>query len=359
VVTADDLRRLVLRGRNEETFSVAAYEIGRSTGPLCTDVIGTLSWDGPTATPHTPFDIASVTKPIVALLAVALLEHGELALDDTVERLLPRYAHTDKARITIGELLTHTSGLPGQVRMYRWAHTPEQMWDGLADLQLIAPPGAKVTYSSQGFILLGAILEAAAAMPLDEAVRTHVLSPIGMHNTRFGLPERDRAFAAATEQCLWRGSLVQGTVHDENADVLCAPAGHAGIFSTASDLGRLCQLMLREGSGDSGRVFTESAVRAMTEPRTDHLNLRRCLGWQGRDDSGCPAGDLVGRRSYGHTGFTGTSVWMDPETDLYIVLLSNAVHPRRRQSRSAAFRRRFHNAALATGVTMIQGANHG
>ncbi|MDN5851413.1 MAG: beta-lactamase family protein, partial [Actinomycetia bacterium] len=205
MTTTDTLRRLLLRARADETFSVGAYEIGRSTGPLHSDVVGTLSWDGPTAKPGTPFDIASVTKPIVAVLAAAMLERGVLALDDTVERLLPQYARTDKARITVGELLTHTSGLPGQVRMYRWAHTPEQMWDGLARLPLVAPPGVQVAYSSQGFILLGAILEAAATAPLDEAVRTYVLSPNAMHSTRFGLPTQDHARAAATEECPWRG----------------------------------------------------------------------------------------------------------------------------------------------------------
>lgn len=350
-MTGDVPHALLEAGRDAGVFSTASYEVGTSAGAVDGDVVGTLSWDGTAADRETSFDIASVTKPIVAVLAIALLERGALALDDTVGALLPEYTPTDKARITTGELLTHTSGLPGQVRMYRSSPTPGQMWDALARLPLVAPPGDRVVYSSQGFMLLGRLLEAAADAALDEALHAYVLGPIGMHSTRFGLPEADRAAAAATEECRWRGRLVQGTVHDENAEALGRPAGHAGLFSTTADLGRLCRAMLRGGVTDGGRVLTEPGVRAMTGPRTDRLNLRRCLGWQGRDATGCPAGDLVGPRSYGHTGFTGTSVWIDPDIDRYVVLLANGVHPRRNPPRMAAFRRRFHNAAIASVAT--------
>lgn len=352
MTTRDALHASLEAGRANGVFSTAVCEVGTSAGTLYEDVVGTLSWDGPSATYETPFDIASVTKPVVALLAISLLERGSLALDDTAGRLLPAYANTDKARITAGELLTHTSGLPGQVRMYRSAHTPEQMWDALARLPMVAPPGRRVVYSSQGFILLGRMLAAVANTSLDDALQTYVLNPIGMHSTRFGLRSDERGLAAATEQCPWRDRLVQGTVHDENAEALGEPAGHAGLFGTAADLGRLCRAMLRGGTGSAGRVLTEAGVRAMTSPHTDGLNLRRCLGWQGRDASGCPAGDLAGPRSYGHTGFTGTSVWIDPDADAYVVLLANAVHPRRDPPRMAAFRRRFHNAAFAAASTL-------
>jgi CubicO group peptidase (beta-lactamase class C family) len=151
----------------------------------------------------------------------------------------------------------------------------------------------------------------------------------------------------ATEWCPWRGRLVKGSVHDENAEVLGGVAGHAGLFSTAGDLARLGQVMLGGGQLAGRRVLAADLVAALTTPRTDHLPLRRCLGWQGPDPVGCPVGSRPSRNSYGHTGFTGTSLWIDPERGLFAVLLTNAVHPKRRPDGLRSVRCRFHDAVFA------------
>lgn len=348
---ASRIGRLLAEGREAGVFSAAACQVGAADGPVHTTAVGTLTWDGQPAAAETPFDVASVTKPIVGLLAMVLLEAGELALDDEVGQVLSEFRATDKAELTVGQLLTHTAGIPGQVPLYRSAPDADRLRAAVRELPLVAAPGTHVAYTSQGFMILGWLLAEVAGESLEDALRRYVLEPLAMTETRFGLPPQLRDRAAATERCPWRGRLVQGTVHDENAEVLGGCAGHAGLFSSVADLGALCREMLRAGTGDRSSWLGARTVRVMTAAHTDRLNLRRCLAWQGRDPVGCPAGDLVSSASYGHTGFTGTSVWIDPVLDLYVVLLTNAVHPDRDPPRIGAFRRRFHNGAIAAALS--------
>jgi len=196
-------------------------------------------------------------------------------------------------------------------------------------------------------MLLGRVLEAASGKALSDAFMEYVIKPMSLESTTIGLPEGARGTAAATENCSWRGRLIQGEVHDENAVVLGKFAGHTGVFSTAKDLGSVCRAMLNEGSVDGKPFLSPRTIERMTTGHTDTLNLRRGLAWQGRDLNSSPGGDLASERSYGHTGFTGTSIWIDPELDAYVVLLTNAVHSDRDQARISTFRRRLHNKALA------------
>jgi CubicO group peptidase (beta-lactamase class C family) len=166
-----------------------------------------------------------------------------------------------------------------------------------------------------------------------------------MTRTRFVLPPELHQHAAATEDCPWRGRVVQGTVHDENAEVLGGVAGHAGLFAPLADLEALGQALCRGGIGAHGRLLSPAGLARMVEPATDHLSLRRALAWQGRDREDSPAGDLLGSRAYGHTGFTGTSLWVDPDLGIYIVLLTNRVHPSRVGEEFVRVRRLVHNEA--------------
>lgn len=151
----------------------------------------------------------------------------------------------------------------------------------------------------------------------------------------------------ATEDCPWRGHIVQGQVHDENAVVLGGAAGHAGLFAPLADLEALGRTLCRKGSGEHGRLLSRSGYQVMTAPATEQLPLRRTLAWQGRDAVGCPGGDLIGENGYGHTGFTGTSLWVDPDRGLYVVLLTNRVHPSRSGTDIVRIRRLVHNIAFA------------
>ena len=345
----------VAAGRAARTFSGAAWSVGTSAGPVSRGHTGTRAWDGDPVDRDTLWDLASVTKPVVGLAVMALLEQGRLTLTDPIAEHLPEYAGTDKADITLWHLLTHTSGIPGQQPLFRRHKDRESLLEALRKLPLRNPPGTQVAYSSPGFMILALVAEVASGLPLDELVRRSVSVPAGLSDTGFTPAADQRERAAATEECPWRGRMIQGTVHDENAEVLGGVAGHAGLFAPLDDVERLALALVRGGRGEAGPLLQRRTLDVMTRPATDHLNLRRSLGWQGRDRMGSPAGDLIGVGAYGHTGFTGTSLWVDPDLDVYAVLLTNRVHPRRDSSVITRFRPRFHNLAL-TRVLARDGA---
>jgi CubicO group peptidase (beta-lactamase class C family) len=346
-------RPILERARERRVFSAAAWSVGTADGPLDRGWTGTLSWGflGPDGTrlDDSPvdgtelWDLASVTKPIVGLAVMALVERGALTLGDTVGGRLPDYRTSDKRVLTVEQLLTHTSGLPGQVPLFRDHPTRESLLASIAALPLRAAPGTRVEYSSQGFMLLGLIAEAAGGQPLDVLVRDLVCEPLGMTATVFNPVPGARA--VATENCPWRGRVVVGQVHDENAVVLGGVCGHAGLFAPLDDMERLGRSLAGGGRG----LLREETFALMTAGHTDGLALRRGLAWQGQDPAGSPIGPSFGPRSYGHTGFTGTSVWVDPDTGRYAVLLTNRVHPSRDGEGITGVRHAFHAAAELTG----------
>lgn len=358
------------RARAERLFSGAAWSVGTADAELDGGCLGTLAWDGDPVSDDTLWDLASVTKPIAGLAIMALIDGGHLLLDDPIARYLPEFTASDKAVLTVRELLTHTSGIPGQLPLYRWCRTPADLVAAIRNVPVAHAPGQAVIYSSPGFILLGLMAEVLTETRLDQVIANRVTGPAGMSETRFRLSEADQTRAAATEDCPWRGRLVQGTVHDENAEVMGGVAAHAGLFAPIADLARLGRILCRGGGPDSGAghdsgagldggagldsgagldgghpLLSPAAFATMITPATDHLPLRRCLAWQGRDRVGSPAGDLLGPRAYGHTGFTGTSLWVDPELGGYVALVTNRVHPSREPRGFDRVRRVVHNVA--------------
>ncbi|BCJ36949.1 esterase [Actinocatenispora thailandica] len=328
-------------------FSGAAWSVGGLDGPSRRGTLGTLSWGGPPVRPDTLWDWASVTKPVVALAAMWLVERGALGLAETIAEWLPGYADGELAPVTVEQLLTHTSGLPGRQPLYRRHPDRASLLAALPALPLRSAPGTAVEYSSAGFMVLGLIAEAASGWPLDRLVATAVTGPVGMPDTGFRPATSDRDRCAATEDCPWRGEVVQGSVHDENAAVLGGVAGHAGLFGTLDDLAKLALAVLSGGTTVPGDWLSAPTLALMGRGHTDRLDLRRGLGWQGRDPHASPFGDLGSPESYGHTGFTGTSVWLDPTLGRYAVLLTNRVHPSRATPGMDTVRRRFHNLAAA------------
>jgi CubicO group peptidase (beta-lactamase class C family) len=348
----NDPATILAEALDRKEFSAAAWSYGTADGVADSGTMGTLSWGGPAAGADTLWDLASVTKPIVGLAVMSLVDNGTLVLDDTVGDWLPDFRDSDKSPLTIRQLLTHTSGIPGQIPLYRWCATAADLVAAIRYVPLAFRPDTNVVYSSQGFIVLGRIAEAAAGTPLADLVAERVTVPAGMPDTRFCLPPDQRERAAATEDCPWRGRVVQGTVHDENAEVLGGVAGHAGLFATLADITALGRTLC----AGAPALLSPAAHETMIRPATDHLPLRRSLAWQGRDETGCPAGDLLGARAYGHTGFTGTSLWVDPDRGCYAALLTNRVHPSRTGTGFARVRKAFHNSAInrLTTVTRTQ-----
>jgi CubicO group peptidase (beta-lactamase class C family) len=329
------LGELLERARAEGVFSAAAWSVGTDGEVLSRGVLGTLWREGPPAGEESRWDLASVTKPVVGIVVAALAERGVLSLDDPLPRHLPSYAGTDKAAITVRQLLLHTSGLPGGTPLWRTNGTRASLLEAIRTTPLPVPPGTRVEYSSQGFILLGLIASAASGVPLDRLVADLVTTPAGLTGTGFG----PVANAVATEDCPWRGEVVRGQVHDENAVVLGGVCGHAGLFAPLADLERLGQVL----AGGAAPLLKPSTHAEMITCRTP--GLRRGLGWQGLDVPGSPVGTALARDSYGHTGFTGTSLWVEPGRGRYYVLLTNRVHPNRATD-VTAIRRAFHDTAV-------------
>ncbi|RFU87998.1 class A beta-lactamase-related serine hydrolase [Streptomyces triticagri] len=339
------LEELLAEAQRHRIFSAAAWSVSTADSTLDAGHMGTRHWGGPELDGTELWDLASVTKPVVGLAVLVLVEKGALALTDQLGELLPGYGDTDKAPITVGQLLAHTSGLPGGTPLYRTAPTRPELLEAVRTLPLRAEPGTAVEYSSAGFILLGLLAEAAGGRSLDALVAQLVAEPLGLTGLTFRPDAVAQASAVSTEYCTWRDHLVTGEVHDENAVVLGGIAGHAGLFAPLADLTRLGRALLRGGDG----ILGPAAFAEMTRCHTDGLALRRGLGWQGLDRVASPVGAAPGPDSYGHTGFTGTSLWVDPGAGLSCVLLTNRVHPRRDGRRFPAVRRAFHHRAARLG----------
>ncbi|SEO45369.1 serine hydrolase domain-containing protein [Amycolatopsis saalfeldensis] len=333
-----ELGKILDAGRENRVFSAAAWSVGTADGALDRGVLGTRWHGGPDAAEDSRWDLASVTKPLVGLVIAALADRGLLTFEDPLARHLPAYAGGDKADITVRQLLTHTSGLPGGTPLYREHPTREALLEAIRTGPLRAAPGDRVEYSSQGFILLGLIAEAAGGHPLDELVAQFVSTPAGLTGTGFG--PADAARAVATEDCPWRGHVVRGQVHDENAVVLGGICGHAGLFAPLPDVEHLGRVL----AGGAAPLLKPATHAEMIRCQTE--GLRRGLAWQCLDVPGSPVGTDLSPRAYGHTGFTGTSLWVEPDRGRYYVLLTNRVHPSRTTPGIETLRRAFHEAAV-------------
>lgn len=299
----------------------------------------------------TVFDLASLTKVVAtAPVALKLVERGELSLDDPLSMYFPPFGEGVKARVRIWHLLTHTSGLPAHLPLYSLALKRGEVYSYLSGVGLEYEPGTRVVYSDLGFILLGGVIEMVAGKTLNEVAEELVFRPLGMRETTFN-PEGDlKERAAATEHCKLRGRILRGEVHDENAWFMGGVAGHAGLFSTAMDLAAYAQMWL-SGGFFGARILSPITVKLATRNHTQGLNERRGLGWA-LNGGPCSCGDLMSDEAYGHTGFTGTSLWIDPTYDLFVLLLTNRIHPTRESSCIVRARRLVHNAVVSS-ITAI------
>lgn len=282
----------------------------------------------PTVVPMTTdtlFDMASLTKPVATATSILLLiEQGKLRLGDKVSSFLPEFAANDKEPITIHDLLIHQSGLLADNSLRDYDEGPEVALKRICELKLLNPVGAKFVYSDVNFILLGEIIRRVSGQTVHEFSRDHIFQPLGMSETGYRPGESLRAKAAPTEQR--DGHWMQGEVHDPRAYKLGGVAGHAGLFSTADDLAVYAQMMLNGGTFGGRRILASQTVARMT--RGDRVSSGvRGLGWDKRTAYSSNRGDLLSDSAFGHGGFTGTVLWIDPELDLFFIFLSNRVHP--------------------------------
>jgi uncharacterized protein YbbC (DUF1343 family)/CubicO group peptidase (beta-lactamase class C family) len=283
----------------------------------------------PTRTPMTAdtvFDLASLTKPIATATSLMLLvEQGKLRLSDRVADHLPGFGKHGKDRLTLEHLLLHTSGLIADNPVADYRDGRAKALERICDLKPLAEPGARFVYGDVNYIVLGEVVERVAGVPLDQFARTHIYEPLGMKETTFRPQGALKARAAPTEAR--DGRFEPGVVHDPRAYALGGVAGHAGLFSTADDLAIYARMLLRHGTVDGHRLLAPATVRTMTTPHPVPGGLR-AFGWDVDTSYSKNRGDLFPRdRGFGHTGFTGTSLWVDPDSDTAVIFLSNRVHP--------------------------------
>lgn len=277
----------------------------------------------------TVFDLASLTKVVATLpAALKLIEQGKIALADPVDAFLPEFRQPQGDPIRILHLLTHTSGLAADLpdRKAVLQLTREEILERVISGQPLHPPGEKVVYSDLGMIMLFRIIETVTGEPFGAYLKREIYEPLDMIDTGFN-PAFDQSRYAATEFSEERNEYKIGIVHDEKAERLGGVSGHAGLFSTVRDLANFVAMIRQGGVYQGRRLFSKAAIELAGKNFTPYDREYRGLGWSLKHPTNVTScGDLLSDRSFGHTGFTGTSIWFDPEADLQIILLTNRVH---------------------------------
>ncbi|HSC32521.1 MAG TPA: serine hydrolase domain-containing protein [Gemmatimonadaceae bacterium] len=343
----DSMRAVLERGLADKAYPGAIAVVGDRHEAIATVAVGHQDWAAsPKVDEYTIWDLASLTKVIGTTTALMQLwaDH-RVDLDAPVQRYLPEFVGPHKELVTVRHLLTHSSGLPGWRPLYKEATSPAEALRLLYQTPLDTLPGVRMVYSDLGAMLLGKIVERVSGEPLDVYLRRHVFAPLGMTSTMFKPPKRLLPRIAPTERDPWRGRLVHGEVHDENAYFLGGVSGHAGLFSDAADLSRFARMYLEGGQLDGARIVTPAAIDTFTRVQDSALS-NRALGWEVPNGSNS-AGHEMSNRAFGHTGFTGTSIWIDPARDLFVILLTNRVDPTRDNPRLGPVRVQLADAVVS------------
>ena len=342
----DAAQQILERAIVERAFPAAVIEVGTSGHPLWRRAFGRLTFDAAaaTATDDTIFDLASLTKVVATTpMVMQQVERGVLALDDPVSAHIAAWRGNDRADVTLRDLLAHCSGLPAWRPFFRELQGRAKYEAAIAAEPLEYPPRTKSVYSDLDFMLLGFIVD--GRLPFAERFAL-MLSQMGIvEEIQFAPPALWRARIAPTEYDAWRGRLLVGEVHDENAAALGGIAGHAGLFGTAAAVGSYARHLLQVLDGRSGAVRRTTLEEFITK-RSDVPASSRALGWDTMlPTSSC--GSKMSPRAFGHTGFTGTSLWIDPEKNIYVVLLTNRVHPTRENDAIRQVRAAVHDAVMS------------
>ncbi|HEY7514230.1 MAG TPA: serine hydrolase, partial [Vicinamibacteria bacterium] len=355
----DEVDAVMETALRDRAFPGGVVAVGRNGALVYQRPFGRLSYEPGAAEVRddTLYDLASLTKVVVTTTtAMILVDEGKLDLGKRVSDFLPGFRGSGKEKVTVAQLLSHSSGIDWWAPLYKELKTKAAYLERIQAMDLAYEPGTKSVYSDLGVMLLGEILERVAGESLEGFALKRILEPLGMKDTRYHPAPSLLPRIAPTEFDPWRGRVVIGQVHDENAFALGGVAPHAGLFGTAPDLARFAQMLLNGGVYDHHRIVSRATVERFTR-RAGVPGSTRALGWDTASDGsgvrsstpGTPgyssAGSRLSPSSFGHTGFTGTSLWMDPEARLFVILLTNRVHPTR--ANTAVFQVR---AAVADSV---------
>jgi len=331
----------------DRAFPGGVVAVGKDGALVHLRAFGRLSHDADAteARTDTIYDLASLTKVVATTtIAMILVDEGRLDLSRPVAAFLPRFRGADKEKVKVEDLLTHSSGLDWWAPLYQDTKGKQAFVEKVQAMDLVYPPGTKSLYSDLGLVLLGEVLERVAGEPLDAFAGKRILEPLGMKDTRYRPGPDLLARIAPTEKDPWRGRVLRGEVHDENAFAMGGVAAQAGLFGTAPDLARFAQMMLNGGVLEHKRIVAREIVERFTR-RAGIPDSSRAIGWD-TPSAGSSAGDRLSARSFGHTGFTGTSLWIDPERNMFIILLTNRVHPTRENNAIRGVRRAVADAVV-------------
>jgi CubicO group peptidase (beta-lactamase class C family) len=356
----DTVRSVLTRALADGAFPGAYAVVGSARSVYVSMGVGHIDWP-PRATaagesssgtlPPAPddttlWDLASLTKVVGMTTAIMqLVEQGLVELDAPVQRYLPEWTGGGKERVTLRHLLTHSAGLPDWRPLYKETATPAEALALVYATPLDTVPGARMVYSDLGAILAGEVVQRVTGRRLDEYLAREVFGPLGMTATRYRPDSAVRSRIAPTEFDPWRGRHLRGEVHDENAFVLGGVSGHAGLFGTARDLTRFAQMLLNGGILDGARIVRQETI-ALFSARQDPTLSHRALGWETARGA-ASASSRFSPGAFGHTGFTGTSLWVDPEHDVFVLLLTNRVNPTRENRKIGAVRVALGDAVMA------------
>ncbi len=325
----------------DRVFPGASAAAGYPNATVLMTADGTYTYDDARPiTPQTRYDLASLTKVIATTTAIMILtERDEIDLDAPVARYVPEFGQAGKENVTVRQMMTHSAGLvafrPFHVQGFT---TAEQVYDTIYATPLQYEPDTKIVYSDWGMMVLLRAIEGITATPFDEWSTANIFEPLGMTSTGYIHVDSPDTMAVPTEVDGTRG-LVSGYVHDETAMLVGGVAGHAGLFSTAEDLSRFARMLLGGGTLDGVTLLQPSTIARFTTREGTVEGSSRAIGWDTRSVEGySSAGTKFGPRAFGHTGFTGTSMWFDPDAQIFAILLTNRVHPTRDNSKVGGVR---------------------
>ncbi len=346
-VKFSNVDKLINNAITDSVFPGAALLISKDGKIIYKNAYGNYKYDklSPKVKLNTIYDLASLTKIVSTTTAAMIcIDNGLFKLNDKVVKYIPIFANNGKENITIKNLLMHNSGLPAYKRFYKFCKNAGDIINDIYNTKLIYKTGSKTVYSDLSMIVLQKVIEKVTHISLDDFSEENIFKPLNMKRTMFNPPDSLKKEIAPTElDDYWRHRQLQGEVHDETASQLNGVSGNAGLFSTMEDLSHYLKMILQKGKYKGKKIIKSSTVKHFTAKQP---NSERALGWDIKSPKKSSAGNLFSLKSFGHTGYTGTSFWVDPEKNLFVVFLTNRVYPSRKNRKIIKFRPILHNEII-------------
>lgn len=343
-----EVDKIINEGIIDHAFPGAVVLVSSEGKIVCEKAFGHLTYGDTSAlvTSSTIYDLASLTKVIATTTAAMICyDRKLLTLDDLVSKYIPAFAQNGKENVTIKNLLLHNSGLAAFKRFYQESLSGNKIINEIYSLPLEYETGTKTVYSDLGMIVLAKLIEKVTGQRFDKFCEENIFIPLKMNSTFFNPPDSIKYKIAPTEDDnYWRNRLIWGEVHDETSSLLGGVAGHAGLFSTVADIAKSLNMILNKGNYKGIQLLDSSTINLFT--RRYSKNSTRALGWDTKSEENSSAGNLFDITSFGHTGFTGTSIWIDPTRKLFVIFLTNRVYPTRDNKKIYKIRPTLHDAII-------------